>query len=162
MHRPSFNATLFYTVFVIGESQQHFWRKSNQQKSSWKMVQQIRFHATNVADKKGRSRPLDFDDQAVGEENKSITTRMLAENFIVDHLTILLRFKKENYKNLGGWIPYVVSDNNKTERTRIFTNSLQWNEETLCLKILVTGIPKGVHCKKPIWCIWWDESGIIY
>jgi hypothetical protein len=24
------------------------------------------------------------------------------------------------------------------------------------------GIPKDVHCKKAMWCVWWDQFGIIH
>jgi transposase len=52
---------------------------------------------TSLEDKSGRGRPSDFDDQgllAAVEEDESLTTRMLAEDFNVDHSTIVRRLKK--------------------------------------------------------------------
>ena len=52
---------------------------------------------TSLEDKPGRGRPSDFDDQALlaaVEEDESLTTRMLAEQFDVDHSTIVRRLKK--------------------------------------------------------------------
>ncbi|CAK9796216.1 Mariner Mos1 transposase [Anthophora quadrimaculata] len=88
---------------------------------------------------------------------------------------------------LAGWVPHELNDNNKAERVRIFTDLLQRNERDPFLKDLVTGdeswllfknlkrkkvcvlpgvspkeITKVVHCKKAMWCVWWDRSGIIH
>ena len=44
----------------------------------------------SLEDKKGRGRPSDFDDQALldaVEEDQSLTTRMLAEEFNISHVT---------------------------------------------------------------------------
>ena len=52
---------------------------------------------TSLEDKPGRGRPLDFDDQvllATVKEDERLTTRMLADNFNVDHSTIVRRLKK--------------------------------------------------------------------
>uniref|UniRef100_A0A914CTZ6 Uncharacterized protein n=1 Tax=Acrobeloides nanus TaxID=290746 RepID=A0A914CTZ6_9BILA len=43
----------------------------------------------SLEDKKGRGRPSDFDDQALldaMEEDQSLTTRMLAEEFNISHV----------------------------------------------------------------------------
>lgn len=52
---------------------------------------------TSLEDKPRRGRPSDFDDQALlaaVEENESLTTRMLADDFNVNHSTIVRRLKK--------------------------------------------------------------------
>ena len=147
---------------------------------------------TNLVDVEGRGRPSNFNDQALlsaVEEDESLTTRMLAEDFNVDHSTIVRRLKKlGKVWKLAGWVPHELSENNKAERVRIFTELLKRNEQTSFLnKNLVTGdeswllfknvkrkkvcvspgmlpkgIPKSVHCKKVMWCVWWDRSGIIH
>jgi predicted transcriptional regulator len=52
---------------------------------------------TNLEDEEGRGRSSDFDDVTLletVEEDESLTTRMLAEQFDVDHSTIVRRLKK--------------------------------------------------------------------
>ena len=52
---------------------------------------------TNLADEEGRGRPSNFEDLALlaaVEEDESLTTRMLAENFNVNHSTIVRHLKK--------------------------------------------------------------------
>jgi histone-lysine N-methyltransferase SETMAR len=146
---------------------------------------------TSLEDKEGRGRPSDFDDNALiqaVEEDESLTTRMLAEQFDVDQSTIVRHLKKlGKVWKLGGWVPHELSDDNKTERVLIFSQLLLRNEEKPFLQYLVTGdeswllfknakrkkvcvdpgqtpkgIPKAVHCKKVLWCVWWDRSGIIH
>ncbi|CAF1652759.1 unnamed protein product, partial [Adineta ricciae] len=88
---------------------------------------------------------------------------------------------------LAGWVPHELSDHNKTERVRIFNQLLQRNDENPFLQFFVTGdeswllfknvkrkkvcvnrgqspkgIPRNFHCKKAMWCVWWDRSGIIH
>ncbi|CAK9829646.1 Histone-lysine N-methyltransferase SETMAR [Anthophora retusa] len=64
---------------------------------------------TSLEDKPGRGRSSDFDDQALlaaVEEDESLTTRMLAYNFNVDHSTIVRRLKKlGKVWKLAGWVP---------------------------------------------------------
>ena len=64
---------------------------------------------TSLGDKPGRGRPSNFDDQALlaaVEEDESLTTRILAEQFNVDHSTIVHRLKKlGKVWNLAGWVP---------------------------------------------------------
>lgn len=55
------------------------------------------FGDTKLADEEGRGRPSDFDNWAllaVMGKNESLTTRMLAKNFSVDHWAIVHRFRK--------------------------------------------------------------------
>uniref|UniRef100_A0A914CHY5 Mos1 transposase HTH domain-containing protein n=1 Tax=Acrobeloides nanus TaxID=290746 RepID=A0A914CHY5_9BILA len=128
---------------------------------------------TNLEDEEGRDRPSDFGDAVpleIVEEDESLTTRMLAEQFNVDHST--RRFKKlGKVWKLAGWIPYELSEHNKAERVRIFMELLQRNEQNPFLQFLVTddeswllfknikrkkmcvdpgqipkGIPKDIHC----------------
>uniref|UniRef100_A0A914DDS4 Transposase n=1 Tax=Acrobeloides nanus TaxID=290746 RepID=A0A914DDS4_9BILA len=110
---------------------------------------------------------------------------MLAEQFDVDHSTIVGRLKKlGKVWKLAGWVPHELSEHNKAERVRIFTELLQRNERNQFLVIgdesrllfksikrkkvcvdpgwIPKGIPKNVHCKEAMWCAWWDRSGIIY
>ena len=98
---------------------------------------------TSLEDKEGRGRPSDFDDQALltaVEEDESLTTRMLAADFNVDQSTIVRRLKKlGKVWKLAGWVPHELSDNNKADRVRIFTDLLQRNQQTPFLKNLVTG-----------------------
>ncbi|KAK6761679.1 hypothetical protein RB195_022675 [Necator americanus] len=59
----------------------------------------IRFKSgdTSLEGKEGRGRPSDFDGQALlkaVEEDESLTTRMLAEDFNVNQSTIVRRLKK--------------------------------------------------------------------
>jgi transposase len=65
---------------------------------------------TSLEDEEGRGRPSDFDDQALlaaVEEDESLTTRMLAEQFQVDQSTIVRRLKKlGKVWKLGGWVPH--------------------------------------------------------
>ena len=52
---------------------------------------------TNLADEEGRGRPSNFEDLALlaaVEEDESLTTRMLAENFNVNHSTIVRHLTK--------------------------------------------------------------------
>ena len=69
---------------------------------------------TSLEDKPGRGRPSDFDDQALlaaVEEDESLTTRILAEQFNVDHSTIVRRLKKlGKVWKLAGWVPHELSD----------------------------------------------------
>ena len=98
---------------------------------------------TNLADEERKGQPSNFDDQtllATLEEDESMTTRMFTEDFTVPHSTIVRRLNKlGKIWELAGWIPHKLPDNNKTERFRIFTDLLQRNEQTPCLKNLVTG-----------------------
>ena len=63
---------------------------------------------TSLEDKPGRGRSSDFDDQdllAAMEEDESLTTRILAEQFNVDHSTIVRRLKKlGKVWKLAGWV----------------------------------------------------------
>ena len=53
---------------------------------------------------------------------------MLAEDLNVDHSNIVRRFKKlGKVWKLAGWVPHDLSDYNKAERVRIFTDLLQRN-----------------------------------
>ena len=105
-----------------------------------------------------------------------MTTRMLVEDFNVDQLTIIRRLKKlGKVWKLAGWVPHELSDNNKANCVRTFTELLQQNEQTPFLQNLVTEdqswllfknvkkkkvcvspdetpkrIPKDVHCKKAV------------
>ncbi|GFV88764.1 histone-lysine N-methyltransferase SETMAR [Trichonephila clavipes] len=83
----------------------------------------------------------------------------------------------------AGWVLHELSDSNRADHVRIFTELLQRNEQTPFLKNLVNGdeswllfknvkrkkvcvspgisskeIPKHVHCKKAMGCVWWDRS----
>ena len=84
---------------------------------------------TNLEDEEGRGRPSDFDDDVLletVEEDESLTTRMLAEQFDVNHSTIVRCLKKlGKVWKLAGWVPHELSEHNKAERVRIFTELLQ-------------------------------------
>ena len=59
---------------------------------------------TSLEDKPGRGRPSDFDEQALlvaVEEDESLTIRILAEQFGVDHSTIVRRSQKLVAKQVG-------------------------------------------------------------
>uniref|UniRef100_A0A914DZD2 Mos1 transposase HTH domain-containing protein n=1 Tax=Acrobeloides nanus TaxID=290746 RepID=A0A914DZD2_9BILA len=69
---------------------------------------------TSLEDKGGRGRPSDFDDQvllAAVEEDESLTTRMLAEQFDVDH-SIIVRWLNKLGKvwKLDGCVPHELSE----------------------------------------------------
>ncbi|GFY77917.1 histone-lysine N-methyltransferase SETMAR [Trichonephila inaurata madagascariensis] len=113
---------------------------------------------------------------------------MLAANFNVNNSTIVRRLK--NLKRYRNWLDGSLtnsSNNNKAKRVLIFINLLQRNEWSPFLNVLVTEdepwlffknlkrkkvylwpglspkrIMKDVHCKKAMWCVWWNRSGIIH
>ncbi|KAK6736822.1 hypothetical protein RB195_019488 [Necator americanus] len=102
----------------------------------------------SLEDKEGRGRPSDFDDQALltaVEEDESLTTRMLAEDFNVNQSSISDRStpeeawkaKRTNKKNL------VTGD----ESWLLFNNV---ERKKICVSPGVSpkGIPKDVHCEK--------------
>ncbi|XP_055932323.1 histone-lysine N-methyltransferase SETMAR-like [Argiope bruennichi] len=97
---------------------------------------------TSLEDKPGRGRPSYFDDQVLLadiERDESLTTRMLFDNFNVDHSTIVRSLKKlGKVWKLAGWVPHELSDNNKAKCLRIFPDLLQQNERSPFLKDLVT------------------------
>jgi transposase len=74
-----------------------------------KWFQKFKSGNTILADEEGRGRPSNFDDQellAAVEEDESLTTRILAENFNVDHSTIVRRLRKlGKVWRLAGWVP---------------------------------------------------------
>ncbi|GFY43395.1 hypothetical protein TNIN_343031 [Trichonephila inaurata madagascariensis] len=75
----------------------------------------------------------------VVEGDESLTTRIPAANFNVDGSTIVSRHKKLGKAwGLVKQITNKLSDNNKFERIRIFTDLLQRNEQSPSLKDLVT------------------------
>ncbi|GFY59035.1 histone-lysine N-methyltransferase SETMAR [Trichonephila inaurata madagascariensis] len=142
---------------------------------------------TSLKDKPGRGLRSDFDDQALlaaVEEDESLTTRMLAEEFNVNQSKVVRCLKKlRKVGEITGWAPHELSNNSRVDRVRIFSELLQRNEQKPFLKNLVTGdeswllfkkvkrkkvcvspgvsskgIPKHVHCKKAMWCVWWDRS----
>ncbi|GFY55830.1 histone-lysine N-methyltransferase SETMAR [Trichonephila inaurata madagascariensis] len=80
---------------------------------------------TSLEDKPGKGRPSDFDDQAllaVGEDDEGLTTRMLAEDFIVNQPTVVRHLKKlEKEGTIAGCVPHELSYNFRTDRARIFT-----------------------------------------
>ena len=146
---------------------------------------------TSLEDEEGRGRLSNFEDQALlqaVEEDESLTTRMLAEQFNVDHSTIVRRLRDlGKVWKLAGWVPHELSDHNKTERVRLFNQLLQRNDQNPFLQFFVTGdeswllfknvkrkkvcvnrgqspkgIPRNFHCKNAMWCVWWDRSGIIH
>uniref|UniRef100_A0A1A9Z232 HTH_48 domain-containing protein n=1 Tax=Glossina pallidipes TaxID=7398 RepID=A0A1A9Z232_GLOPL len=74
---------------------------------------------TSLEDKPGRCRSFNFADQtlfAVMEADESLTTRMLTDNLNVDYSTIVRRLKNLKMD------PRELSDNNKAQRLRIFTD----------------------------------------
>ncbi|CAJ0950922.1 unnamed protein product, partial [Mesorhabditis belari] len=79
---------------------------------------------TSVDDEPGRGRPSEFDDKALleaVEEDESLTTRMLADEFNVDQSTIVRHLKKlGKVWKLAGWVPHELSEKNQADRLRIF------------------------------------------
>ncbi|GFR30149.1 hypothetical protein TNCT_53101 [Trichonephila clavata] len=73
------------------------------------------------------------------EGDESLTTRILAVNFNVDHSNIVCRLKKlgKLWKS-AGWVSYELNDNIKVECVRIFTDLLQRNEWSPFLMDFVT------------------------
>ncbi|GFY39500.1 histone-lysine N-methyltransferase SETMAR [Trichonephila inaurata madagascariensis] len=82
----------------------------------------VRFKSndTSLEDKPGRGRLSYFSDQALQaavEEDESLTTRMLAEDFNVNQSTVVCRLKKlEKVWKIAGWFPYEISDDNRADR----------------------------------------------
>ena len=91
-----------------------------------------------MEDSPGRDRPSDFDNQALlaaVEEDERLTTQMRAENFNVDHSKIVRCLKKlGKVWKLTGWVPHELSDKNKTDLVRIFTELVQRNEQSIANK----------------------------
>ncbi|GFS88332.1 histone-lysine N-methyltransferase SETMAR [Nephila pilipes] len=75
----------------------------------------VRFKSANTSleDKPGRIRPSDFIDQALlttVEEDESLTTRMLTENFEIDHSTSVRCLKKlRKVWTLSGGVSHELS-----------------------------------------------------
>ncbi|KAK6039082.1 hypothetical protein COOONC_23413 [Cooperia oncophora] len=69
---------------------------------------------------KKKSRQLEVNDQVLPagvEEDESLATRMLADDFSVNQSTIISRLKiLGNGWKLVGWVSHKLSGNNKTER----------------------------------------------
>lgn len=86
----------------------------------FKKFKKFKFSDTSLPDKEGRGRPSNFDDQALlaaVEADESLTTRLLAEDFNVDHSTIVRGLKKHGKVwKLAGRVPHELSGNNKAER----------------------------------------------
>uniref|UniRef100_A0A914D876 Mos1 transposase HTH domain-containing protein n=1 Tax=Acrobeloides nanus TaxID=290746 RepID=A0A914D876_9BILA len=83
---------LLYGEGTIGERQCHEW------------FARSKTGDTSLEDKFGRGRPSDFDEQALlvaVEEEESLTTRMLAEQFGVDYSIIVRRLQKLVAKQVG-------------------------------------------------------------
>ena len=145
--------------------------------TAYRLFEHFQNGDTSLEDKKGRGRQSDFDDQALldaVEEDESLTTRILAGIFNVDQSTIVRRLKKlGKVWKLAGWVPHELSDKNKDDRVRIFTELSLRQEQHPFLQFLVTGdeswllfknlkrkkvcvdkgdtpkgIPKDIHCKK--------------
>ncbi|GFU98808.1 hypothetical protein TNCV_1215241 [Trichonephila clavipes] len=87
------------------------------------------------------------------ENDKSLTTRMLAENFQCQSINGCLSPQKAWKSVENHWmVPHELSDN-RADRVRIFTELLQQNKQAPFLKNLVTGdeswlIFKNVHRKE--------------
>ena len=79
----------------------------------------------SLEDEEGRGRPSNFDDQALlqpMEEDQSLTTRMLAEQFDVDQSTIVRRLKKlGKVWKLVGWVPHELSDDTIKESKEYYS-----------------------------------------
>ncbi|CAD1468581.1 unnamed protein product [Heterotrigona itama] len=96
----------------VGMQPSHFAISTNflvkQQSAEAKLKDGLR--SSNLADEKGSGQPSNFDDQALlaaVEEDEILTTRMLAEDFNVDHSTIVRRLKKlGKVWKLAGWVPH--------------------------------------------------------
>uniref|UniRef100_A0A915E1I4 Mos1 transposase HTH domain-containing protein n=1 Tax=Ditylenchus dipsaci TaxID=166011 RepID=A0A915E1I4_9BILA len=108
---------------------------------------------TTLEDKPGRGRPSDFDEQALlaaVEENESLTTRMLADQFSCAHNTIICHLKKlRKVWKMAGWVPHELPVQNKTNRVRTFSELLQKNEDTPFLNNLVNGGESWIQFKNP-------------
>lgn len=97
----------------------------------------------SLKDKSGRDWPLNFNNQALlasMEEDESLTPQMVAEDFNVNHSTIVHCLKKfGKVWKLTGRVSHKLSDNNKAKYVWIFTNLLQQKEQAPFLKNLITG-----------------------
>ncbi|GFV25554.1 histone-lysine N-methyltransferase SETMAR [Trichonephila clavipes] len=95
---------------AISRSQRTFWQRNNHSESQCReWFARFKSCDTSLEDKPGRGRPSDFDDQALlaaVDEDESLTTRMLAEDFNVNQSTVVHRFKKfGKVGKIAGWIP---------------------------------------------------------
>ncbi|KAF8771599.1 Histone-lysine N-methyltransferase SETMAR like protein [Argiope bruennichi] len=105
----------------------------------------------------GRGRASDFDDRAflaAVEGDERLAIQVLANNFNVDHSTIVRRHKK-----LGKmFLKNLVTDD---ESWLLFKN-LKRKKVCVWPRVSPKGITKNLHCKKAMWCVWWDRSGITH
>lgn len=151
------------------------------------ILQDLHLHYS-LEDITERDWQTDFDDQALIvalEEEQSMTTSMLAEDFSVSQSTIVFLLKRlGKVWKLAGSVPHELSDN-KVERVRIFTKLLQKNEHIfLRISLLATNRccssktskerrfafrrvkpRKEYHNMSTVrkQCgVWWDRSGIIH
>uniref|UniRef100_A0A914C3I4 Mos1 transposase HTH domain-containing protein n=1 Tax=Acrobeloides nanus TaxID=290746 RepID=A0A914C3I4_9BILA len=94
-----------------------FGERTIDRKTVYEWFDRFKSGDTSLEDKPGRVRPSDFDDQtllAAVEEDESLTTRILAEQFNVDHFIIVRRLKKlGKVWKLARWVPHELTDQNK-------------------------------------------------
>ncbi|GFV48703.1 histone-lysine N-methyltransferase SETMAR [Trichonephila clavipes] len=120
-------------------------RGSDMPEIIFKMKWFARFKSSDtiLAEKPGRGRPSSFDYQfllSAVEEDESLTTRTLSEDFNVNQSTVVRRLKNlAKVWKTAGWVSHELSNNNRAYRVRIFTELLQRNELTPFLKNLAIG-----------------------
>ena len=122
------------------------------------------------------------------EEDSSQTTRMLGKEFGFGKSTIYRHLHKLGLVwKLSSWVPYDLSQDNKDNRVETLRRHLQRQQQTPFLNHLFTRnenwllyknpkrkrywigkgetpppTPKSVHCRKAMWCVWWDRGGIVH
>ena len=87
---------------------------------------------------------------------------MLAQQFEVSIGTIV-RYLRETGKvsKLGMWVPHELTEDNKVERVRIFTNHLQrFNRDPEFLDWVVTGDEKWILYNNPKRDREWVDKGV--
>lgn len=113
----------------------------------------FREEGDRLTDKPRSGRPREVDRHAVLdaiEENPSMTTRMLAEDFECSKTTIeeILREAGKVWKK-SKWIPHELTQAQKQKRIDVATALLNRNNETPFLESIVTGDEKWIPFKNP-------------
>ena len=146
----------------------------------------------NLEDKPRSGRPTAADDskllEAVEADPKQ-TVRMLAHELGIGKSTVQRHLKKLGFTNkIGEWVPHELTEKNKQDRVKVFTELLKRNKESPFLDRMVTGDEKwvlyvnvhrhkewvrkgehahatvktGPHPQKVMLSVWWDKAGPIH
>ena len=135
--------------------------------TAYRWIEKFEAGQEDFADDPRSGRPRDVNCHAIIEtieENPSMTTRMLAEDFGCSHVWVAEILKEAgkshflhpySHFSLGKtwkksrWVPHELSDEQKQRRVDMATALLERNNETPFLENIVTGDEKWVPFKNP-------------